>query len=202
MSDSGGAQPRPVMNATEVLDSAEIALYITPDEVIALRKPPSMIPALLLTPLIALLMAPLLNSLHRELTRKGFTSYAKTLSILLGVLIIPLLVVPIAMIRRRRLERGIKIIDNMVTVLTPEESIAVTRFPIADLKDVSVVREPSFNLLETVCRLVIERHVGGKVNLFRGCRPDDLQRVAKALYPRIRARVKGFEVKTGEELKK
>lgn len=194
------AKPLPVISAVEGIDSSQIALHVTPDEVIALRRPGSVIPVMLIILGILAVVSPLIYSLHQEFTRRGFTGYAQTLSWMLALLLIPTALVLIATLRRRRWERGLKLIDNTITVLTPDEAIGVTTFPLADLKDVNIAAEPSASLLGQVCRLVLVRHVGGNVVVFRGCKYEDLQNVAKSLYPRMRVRVKGFEVKTGATL--
>jgi len=201
MSPSGAGQPLQVLSADSVVTSADLSFEVTPESVIALRRPGSVWPALWAGAVLVALASPLIYSFYSEMVRKGFTTTAELLTYLLSFLFIPTALVLIATLRRRKLERGLKLIDNTITVLTPDEGIAVTQFPLADLKDVNVVVEPSATMLAQVCRLVLVRHIGGKVTVLRGMKYEDLERVAKALYPRMRVRVKGFEVKSGEEVR-
>lgn len=195
-----GGKPMQVLSPDASMRGLDISLDVTPDEVIALRKRPPIWPVFAVAGGVVIVLSPLLYSLQRELIRRGFSDYAKTLSVFVSLILFPTIFVIIATIRRRRLERGIKVINSVITVLTPDEGIGVTTFPLMDLKDVQIESEISNVRPGRACRLVLIRHVGGKVTAFRGMRYDDLAPVAKALYPRMRVRVKGFEVKTGTDL--
>jgi hypothetical protein len=193
MNSDGGLTPRAVLPVDKPLTSRDLRLEVTSDTIIALRTPPSIWPAILIGLVVCLMLSPIAYTMVREIMRRGMSDYALTLSFFIALLLIPAIWAMIATIRRRRLDRGLKLEMGMITVYTPDEAIGMTQFQLADLKDVSIENEQAVALSATF-KLVLIRHVGAKVTAFRQMAYDDLKPVAAALYPRLRQKAKGFEV--------
>ena len=117
----GGSTPRRVIPVDKPLTSRELRLEVTADTIIALRTPPSIWPAILIGLVVCLMLSPMTYTMVREIMRRGMSDYAKTLSFFIALLLIPAIWAMIATIRRRRLDRGLKLEMGVITVYTPDE---------------------------------------------------------------------------------
>ena len=134
MTQAGASSPRPVIPVDQPLTSRAIRFEVTSDRISALRTPPSIWPAMLIGLFVCMLLSPLTYTMVRELTRRGMTDYGQTLLLFLALLMIPVIWVMTATIRRRRLVRGLTLEMGTITVYTPDEAIGVTQFQLADLR--------------------------------------------------------------------